>query len=57
MISFSNAGGAGGNGGDGSIVFTYTVATPVPTLSEWAMITFALLIVGFGIYQQRRRQS
>lgn len=30
---------------------------PVPTLSEWAMITFAMLIAGFGIYQQRRRQS
>ena len=29
---------------------------PVPTLSEWAMITFAMLIVGFGVYQQRRRQ-
>lgn len=31
--------------------------TPVPTLSEWAMISFAMLIAGFGIYQQRRRQS
>jgi hypothetical protein len=30
---------------------------PVPTLSEWAMISFAMLIAGFGVYQQRRRQS
>ncbi len=38
--------------------FTVTnVVAPVPTLSEWAMITVAMLIVGFGIYQQRRRQS
>lgn len=29
---------------------------PVPTLSEWALITFAMLIAGFGIYHQRRRQ-
>jgi YVTN family beta-propeller protein len=28
----------------------------VPTLSEWAMISFAMLIVGFGVVQQRRRQ-
>jgi hypothetical protein len=28
----------------------------VPTLSEWALISFAMLIVGFGVYQQRRRQ-
>lgn len=27
----------------------------VPTLAEWAMISFALLIMGFGVYQQRRR--
>ncbi len=33
-----------------------TPATPVPTLSEWALIAFASLIVGFGVYQQRRRQ-
>ena len=33
------------------------VPAPVPTLSEWAMISFALLIAGFGIYQQRRRES
>jgi hypothetical protein len=31
-------------------------AATVPTLSEWAMITFAMLIVGFGVYQQRRRK-
>jgi hypothetical protein len=30
--------------------------TPIPTLSEWAMITFGLLIVGSGMYMQRRRQ-
>lgn len=30
--------------------------TPIPTLSEWAMITLTMLIAGFGIYQQRRRQ-
>jgi hypothetical protein len=30
-------------------------AVPVPTVSEWAMISLALLIAGFGIYQQRRR--
>ncbi len=30
--------------------------TPVPTLSEWALISFAMLIAGFGVYQQRRRQ-
>jgi hypothetical protein len=28
----------------------------VPTLSEWALITFAMFIVGMGVYQQRRRQ-
>jgi hypothetical protein len=32
------------------------VPVTVPTLSEWAMITFAMLIVGFGVYQRRRRQ-
>ena len=31
-------------------------ATPIPTLSEWAMITLTMLVAGFGIYQQRRRQ-
>jgi putative intracellular protease/amidase len=35
---------------------TTTYPAPVPTLSEWAMITFAMLIVGFGVYQQRRRK-
>lgn len=30
---------------------------PVPTLSEWALIAFASLIVGLGVYQQRRCQS
>lgn len=29
---------------------------PVPTLSEWAMITFALLIAGFGLQMMRRRR-
>jgi hypothetical protein len=40
--------------------FSVTVSAPppapVPTLSEWALISFAMLIVGFGVYQQRRRQ-
>ncbi len=41
-----------------TFAFTRTAPpAPVPTLSEWAMITFAMLIAGFGIYQQRRRQS
>ncbi len=33
-----------------------TPATPIPTLSEWAMITLTMLVAGFGTYQQRRRQ-
>ena len=32
-------------------------AAPVPTLSEWAMFTFAIAIAGFGICQLRRRES
>ena len=40
-----------------SVTVIAPAPTPVPTLSEWAMISFALLIAGFGIYQQRRRQS
>ena len=44
------------NGPDATFT-TSACPAPVPTLSEWAMISFALLIVGFGIYQQRRRQS
>jgi len=33
-----------------------SLPTAIPTLSQWAMITFALLIVGFGLYMQRRRR-
>jgi hypothetical protein len=40
-----------------SMVVTYTPPVTAPTLSEWAMIAFAMLIVGFGVHQQRRRQS
>jgi len=29
----------------------------IPTLSEWAMIIFALLLVGLGLQMQRRRQA
>jgi len=45
---------------------TDTVAVPtcttvypasIPTLSEWAMIIFALLLVGLGLQMQRRRQA
>jgi hypothetical protein len=42
-----------------NVPVTVTVSAPpapVPTLSEWAIITFAMVIVGFGVYQQRRRQ-
>jgi hypothetical protein len=35
---------------------TTTYPAPVPTLSEWAMFAFALLVIGFGVHQQRRRQ-
>jgi hypothetical protein len=28
----------------------------VPTLSEWSLISFAMLVLGVGVYQQRRRQ-
>lgn len=35
---------------------TTVYPTPVPTLSEWAMITFALLIAGFGLQMMRRRR-
>ena len=31
--------------------------SPVPTLSEWAMITFTLLLAGLGLRLQRRRQG
>lgn len=42
----------------GNAVIIRTLPPPVvaPTLSEWAMVTFALLIVGFGVWQQRGRQ-
>lgn len=41
-----------------SISGTATLApASVPTLSEWAMIALALLIVGFSVYQRRRRHS
>jgi DNA-binding beta-propeller fold protein YncE len=33
-----------------------TAAALVPTLSDWAMITFALLIAGFGLLILRRRR-
>jgi len=36
---------------------TCTTVYPVPTLSEWAMIIFALLLVGLGLQMQRRRQA
>lgn len=29
---------------------------PVPTLSEWAMMVFAMLLVGLGVFKQRRRE-
>jgi hypothetical protein len=49
---------AGGTVTTNSSTITSPTLSPVtvPTLSEWGMITFAFLIVGFGVYQQRRRQ-
>jgi type VI secretion system secreted protein VgrG len=43
-----------------STITSPTLPTPAPvsapTLAEWGMITFAFLILGVGMYQQRRRQ-
>jgi hypothetical protein len=33
------------------------VPAPVPTLSEWAVIALSMLIVGFGMWQMRRRND
>lgn len=61
-LSFDASGPYTSNAAGSTITWTPGVTTPVavpapvPTLSEWAMITFAMLIAGFGIYQQRRRQ-
>ncbi|MBC7621804.1 MAG: IPTL-CTERM sorting domain-containing protein, partial [Aeromicrobium sp.] len=30
---------------------------PIPTLSEWALIAFAMLIAGFGLFKQRQRRG
>lgn len=50
--------GSGGTADSVTVTISNTPPpAPVPTLSEWAMLTFAMLIAGFGIYQQRRRQS
>ena len=43
--------GAGGNTIGGCS------AAPVPTLSEWAMITLSLLLAGAGVVAMRRRQA
>lgn len=43
--------------GAGYVTVTYTVpATPVPTLSEWAMILFALMLAGGAVLYIQRRQ-
>nr|WP_316641551.1 hypothetical protein [uncultured Roseateles sp.] len=38
-------------------VVSWVVAAASPTLGEWAKITFALLLVGSGVYYLRRRQA
>ncbi len=46
--AFGSGGGGGGGGGGGAAI---------PTLSEWAMIVLALLVVIAGFAAMRRRQS
>jgi hypothetical protein len=61
ILSGYRCGANAGLGSDGAyerIIYDDSPApVPAPTLSEWAMIMFAMLIVGLGVHQQRRRQS
>lgn len=48
---------SGFRAGAGYVSVTYTVpVTPVPTLSEWAMILFALMLAGGAVLYIQRRQ-
>lgn len=43
--------------GDGLVTFTYTAGpAPVPTMSEWAMILFALMLAGGAAMMIQRRR-
>jgi heme/copper-type cytochrome/quinol oxidase subunit 2 len=45
-----------GPGGDPDAVVTINVTCPVPTLSEWAMIVFSVLLLGMMTYYVVRRR-
>jgi len=53
MTAGSTAGGV--RAGDGMVVITYA-PTSIPTLSEWAMILFGLLLLGGGTVMIQRRR-
>lgn len=60
--SIQNGGGArlGGTGlGNGDFtgqVYTVTAAATVPTMSEWAMILFGMMLAGFAAFTIQRRR-
>jgi fimbrial isopeptide formation D2 family protein len=62
-LSMELPAGAGSNPQDVCDVLTFTIGEPlinkpqpIPTLSEWGMIIFSLLLAGSAIWMMRRRQ-
>ena len=46
-----------GNSGSAEASLEVNNLTPIPTVSEWGMIVFALLLVAYSVYHLRKSQS